>query len=53
MLTRIEGIGDIADPMTVPGNQLFYYDFPGESPLYNVWFLLCMLANIPNNRDFV
>ena len=36
MLTHIEGIGDIADPMTVPGNQLFYYDFPGKSPLYNV-----------------
>ena len=36
MLTHIEGIGDIADPMTVLGNLLFYYDFPGDSPLHNV-----------------
>ena len=36
MLTHSEGIVAITEPMTVPGNLLFCYESPGDSPLYNV-----------------
>ena len=36
LMTHTEGIGVIADPRTVLGNLIFYYDFPGDSPMYNV-----------------